>query len=43
MAEIRRMIRPKEHTRLGMFHLEEAVLDVLLEAKERERACGRMR
>ena len=31
-------IRPKQHARIGEFHLEEAVLDVLLEAKH-EGAC----
>lgn len=33
-------IRPKQHARMGMFYLEEAVLDVLLEAKHEEECLG---
>lgn len=33
-------IRPKQHARLGEFHLEEAVLDVLLEAKHESECLG---
>ena len=33
-------IRPKQHARIGMFHLEEAVLDVLLEAAYEEKCWG---
>ena len=32
--------RPKQHGRVGMFHLEEAVLDVLLEAKHKDECLG---
>ena len=32
--------RPKQHARMGMFHLEEAVLDVLLEAKHEDECLG---
>lgn len=31
---------PKQHARIGMFHLEEAVLDVLLEAKHEGDCIG---
>lgn len=34
------MIRPKQHARMGMFYLEEAVLDVLLEAAYEEECLG---
>lgn len=34
------MIRPKQFARLGEFYLEEAVLDVLLEAKEGGECLG---
>lgn len=33
-------VRPKQHARIGMFHLEEAVLDVLLEAKHKGDCIG---
>lgn len=33
-------IRPKQHARIGTFHLEEAVLDVLLEAKHEGDCIG---
>ena len=33
-------IRPKQHARIGQFHLEEAVLDVLLEAKHEGDCIG---
>ena len=33
-------IRPKQHARMGMFLLEEAVLDVLLEAKHQGDCIG---
>ena len=33
-------LRPKQHARMGMFHLEEAILDVLLEAKHEGRCIG---
>jgi len=33
-------IRPKQFARLGEFHLEEAVLDVLLEAKHNNQCLG---
>ena len=33
-------IPPKQHARIGMFHLEEAVLDVLLEAKHEGECIG---
>ena len=33
-------IRPKQHARIGMFHLEEAVLDILLEAKHEGDCIG---
>ena len=33
-------IRPKQYARMGMFHLEEAVLDVLLEAKLNGKCIG---
>ena len=32
--------RPKQHARVGEFHLEEAVLDVLLEAKHEGDCLG---
>ena len=32
------MIRPKQFTRIGEFHLEEAILDVLLEARPKDSA-----
>ena len=32
--------RPKQHARMGMFHLEESVLDVLLEAKHEAECLG---
>lgn len=32
--------RPKQHGCMGMFHLEEAVLDVLLEAKHKDECLG---
>jgi len=34
------MIRPKQLARLGEFHLEEAILDVLLEARHEELCLG---
>ena len=34
------MIRPKQFARLGEFHLEEAILDVLLEAKYEDNCIG---
>lgn len=34
------MIRPKQFARLGEFHLEEAILDVLLEARHEEQCIG---
>lgn len=33
-------VRPKQHARIGIFHLEEAVLDVLLEQKHEKRCIG---
>ncbi len=33
-------IRPKQHSRMGEFYLEEAVLDVLLEAKHEGECLG---
>ena len=33
-------IRPKQHARMGHFHLEKAVLDVLLEAKHEGDCLG---
>lgn len=33
-------LRPKQQARMGMFHLEEAVLDVLLEARVAEKIFG---
>ncbi len=33
-------IRPKQHARMGEFHLQEAVLDVLLEAKHENDCIG---
>lgn len=33
-------IRPKQHARMGEFHLEEAVLDVLLEARHEGDCLG---
>ena len=33
-------IRPKQHARMGQFYLEEAVLDVLLEAKHEGDCIG---
>lgn len=33
-------IRPKQHSRMGMFHLEEAILDVLLEARHEGECIG---
>ena len=33
-------IRPKQFARIGEFHLEEAVLDVLLEAKHESECLG---
>lgn len=33
-------IRPKQHARIGEFHLEEAILDVLLEAKHEKQCIG---
>ena len=33
-------LRPKQNARLGQFHLEEAVLDVLLEAKHESDCIG---
>ncbi len=33
-------IRPKQFARMGEFHLEEAVLDVLLEAKHESECLG---
>ncbi len=33
-------IRPKQHARMGQFHLEEAILDVLLEAKHEGDCLG---
>ena len=34
------MIRPKQLARMGEFHLEEAILDVLLEARHEEECLG---
>lgn len=34
------MIRPKQFARLGEFYLEEAVLDVLLEARHKDECIG---
>lgn len=34
------MIRPKQLARLGEFHLEEAILDVLLETKHENECIG---
>lgn len=34
------MIRPKQFARMGEFHLEEAILDVLLEAKHEDQCLG---
>lgn len=33
-------VRPKQHARMGTFHLEEAVLDVLLEARHEGECIG---
>ena len=33
-------IRPKQFARMGEFHLEEAILDVLLEAKHEDECIG---
>ncbi len=33
-------VSPKQNARLGMFYLEEAVLDVLLEAKYEDKCIG---
>ncbi len=33
-------IRPKQLARMGEFHLEEAILDVLLKAKHEEECIG---
>ncbi len=33
-------MKPKKHARIGMFHLEEAVLDVLLAAKNKGECIG---
>ena len=33
-------LRPKQFARIGEFHLEEAILDVLLEAKHESRCLG---
>lgn len=33
-------IRPKQFARIGEFHLEEAILDVLLEAKHESKCIG---
>lgn len=33
-------IRPKQFARIGEFHLEEAILDVLLEAKHEHKCIG---
>ena len=33
-------IRPKQHARMGEFHLEEAVLDVLLESRYENECLG---
>ena len=33
-------VRPKQHARMGMFYLEEAVLDVLLESKHEGDCIG---
>ena len=33
-------IRPKQHARMGIFLLEEAVLDVLLEARHEDECIG---
>ena len=33
-------IRPKQHARMGMFYLEESVLDVLLESKHEQECLG---
>lgn len=33
-------IRPKQHARIGEFHLEEAVLDVLLDARHEGSCIG---
>ena len=33
-------IRPKQYTRMGEFYLEEAVLDVLLDAKHESECIG---
>ena len=35
-----RGIRPKQYARMGEFYLEEAVLDVLLEARYKEKCIG---
>ncbi len=34
------MIRPKQFARMGEFHLEEAILDVLLEARHEGQCLG---
>lgn len=34
------IIRPKQHARMGMFLLEEAVLDTLLEARQEDECIG---
>lgn len=33
-------VRPKQHARIGMFHLEEAILDVLLDARHEDECIG---
>lgn len=33
-------VRPKQHARIGTFHLEEAILDVLLEQKYEGKCIG---
>ena len=33
-------VRPKQLARIGMFHIEEAVLDVLLEARHEDECLG---
>ena len=33
-------VRPKQHARIGEFHLEEAVMDVLLEARHENLCIG---
>ena len=32
-------IRPKQFARIGEFHLEEAILDVMLEGKHKSQRC----